>query len=654
MNRLINSSIMTMAIAAAVAIVSCAPREPEALLWLPGCEPAVEAEIIIDPALDLHEDGFMIKDTPQGRQILAKTDVGAMYGKYALQRMERTGQASGVLDVREEPSYDRRILNHWDNLDNTVERGYAGWSIWHWGEPVPVRLIEEYSRLNASIGINGSVLNNVNASPEILRRDYLERVAQIADIMRPYGIHVYLSVNFSSPAALGGLPTSDPFNTEVQQWWKEKVSEIYSLIPDFGGFLVKANSEGLPGPQDFGRTHADGANMLADALAPYDGIVMWRAFVYSPKSADRANQAVEEFEPLDGQFRDNVIIQIKNGPVDFQPREPFSPLFGRMSKTALMPELQITQEYLGFSNHLVYLVPLFKECLDSDTYCSGEGSTVAAITTGSVYPDAYKTTAIAGVANIGRDANWCGHEFAQSSWYGFGRMAWDTGLSAEDIALEWLQQTFTSDTDFTEPVLDMMMSSREAAVDYMMPLGFHHIFAWGHHYGPEPWCEIEGARPDWLPKYYHKADTLGVGFDRTRGGSGNVDQYHEPLASIYNSIATCPEDLLLWFHHVPWAHTMSSGRTLWDEICFRYDRGVKTARSYLSVWNEMKPYVDAERWEAVRTKLEIQESDARWWRDACVQYFGELSGMPVPAYVEQPERPLNELKAIKLDMKHHN
>jgi alpha-glucuronidase len=645
---------MMMAIAAAVAIVSCTPQEPEALLWLPGCEPAVIAEIIVDPSLDLHEDGFMIKDTPQGRQILAKTDVGAMYGKYALQRMERTGQASGVLDVREEPSYDRRILNHWDNLDNTVERGYAGWSIWHWGEPVPVRLIEEYSRLNASIGINGSVLNNVNASPEILRRDYLERVAQIADIMRPYGIHVYLSVNFSSPAALGGLPTSDPFNTEVQQWWKEKVSEIYSLIPDFGGFLVKANSEGLPGPQDFGRTHADGANMLADALAPHDGIVMWRAFVYSPKSSDRANQAVEEFEPLDGQFRDNVIIQIKNGPVDFQPREPFSPLFGRMSKTALMPELQITQEYLGFSNHLVYLVPLFKECLNSDTYCKGEGSTVAAITTGSVYPDAYRTTAIAGVANIGRDANWCGHEFAQSSWYGFGRTAWDTELSAEDIALEWLQQTFTSETEFTEPVLDMMMSSREAAVDYMMPLGFHHIFAWGHHYGPEPWCEIEGARPDWLPKYYHKADTLGVGFDRTRGGSGNVDQYHEPLASIYNSIVACPEELLLWFHHVPWTHTMSSGRTLWDEICYRYDRGVKTARSHLSVWDEMKPYVDAERWEAVRTKLEIQESDARWWRDACVQYFGEFSGMPVPAYVEQPERPLNELKAIKLDMKHHN
>ena len=639
MSKLLNSRILMMAIASAIAIISCTQHE---------------ARIIVDPNLDLHDDGFMIKDTPQGRQIMAKTDIGAMYGQYALQRMERTGQADGSLDIREEPSYDRRILNHWDNLDNTVERGYAGWSIWHWGEPVPVELIKEYSELNASVGINGSVLNNVNAAAEMLRRDYLERAAEIADIMRPYGIHVYLSVNFSSPAVLGGLETSDPLNDEVRRWWDDKVAEIYSLIPDFGGFLVKANSEGRPGPQDFGRTHADGANMLADALAPHGGIVMWRAFVYSPKSSDRANQAVEEFVPLDGQFRDNVLIQIKNGPIDFQPREPFSPLFGRMSKTALMPEFQITQEYLGFSNHLVYLVPLFKECLDSDTYCKGKGSTVGAVTTGSVFPDAYKTTAIAGVANIGRDKNWCGHEFAKSSWYGFGRMAWDISLTAEDIAMEWLQLTFTSDTDFTEPVLDMMMSSREAAVDYMMPLGFHHLFAWEHHYGPEPWCEIEGARADWLPRYYHKADTYGVGFDRTREGSGNVDQYHEPLASIYNSIENCPEELLLWFHHVPWTHIMSSGRTLWDEICFRYDRGVKTARSYLSTWDAMKPYVDHERWEAVRAKLEIQESDARWWRDACIQYFGEFSGMPVPKEIEQPERPLDELKKIKLDLKHHN
>lgn len=647
------NKFMSMAIAAAVAIVGCS-KPAENRIWLPDGTPEVNAEIVVDTTLDLKHDGFMIKDTPDGRKVMAKTDIGAMYGTYALQRLERTGKAGGELDIREEPSYERRILNHWDNLDNTVERGYAGWSIWHWGEPVPVELIKEYARLNASVGINGSVLNNVNATPEMLRRDYLERVAEIADIMRPYGVRVYLSVNFSSPAQLGGLPDSDPLRPEVQKWWADKVAEIYGLIPDFGGFLVKANSEGLPGPQDFGRTHADGANMLADALKPFDGIVMWRAFVYSPKSSDRACQAYDEFAPLDGHFRDNVLIQIKNGPVDFQPREPFSPLFGHMPNTQMMAEFQITQEYLGFSNHLVYLIPLFKECLDSDTYCKGEGSTIADITTGKLYPDVYNTTAIAGVANIGRDENWCGHHFAQSSWYGFGRMAWDVTLTAEEIAQEWLEQTFTSDPDFVEPVLDMMMTSREAAVDYMMPLGFHHIFAWTHHYGPEPWCDIPGARADWLPKYYHKADAEGVGFDRTRAGSGNVDQYHEPLASLYNSIETCPEELLLWFHHVPWTHKMSSGRTLWDEICHRYDRGVKKVREYQAVWEKAKPYVDAERWEAVRAKLEIQESDARWWRDACVQYFGEFSGMPVPADVEQPERPLEELKKIKLDMKHHN
>lgn len=639
-----------MAIASAIAIVGCTKEtviRDLSLLWLQNGEPKVRAEVIVDTTLEIHDEGFIIRDIPDGKRvIMARTDIGALYGRYALERMERTGKAKGHLNIKEEPSYDRRILNHWDNLDNSVERGYAGKSIWHWGEPVPTDLIRKYAQLNASVGINGSVLNNVNAAPEILCKDTLQRVAEIADVMRPYGIRVYLSVNFSSPAALGDLQTSDPLDPDVRKWWSDKVAEIYALIPDFGGFLVKANSEGLPGPQDFGRTHADGANMLADALKPYEGIVMWRAFVYSPTSPDRANQACEEFMPLDGQFRDNVLIQIKNGPVDFQPREPFSPLFGRMSQTAMMAEMQITQEYFGWSNHLVYLVPVFKECLDSDTYCKGEGSTVEAITTGEIFPEVYKTTAIAGVANIGRSSNWCGHDFASSSWYGFGRMAWDTSLSAKDIAEEWLQQTFTTDKAFINPVLDMMMSSRQAAVDYMMPLGFHHLFAWEHHYGPQPWCDIEGARADWMPKYYHKADSLGVGFDRTRNGSGNVDQYHEPLASLYNDLDTCPEDLILWFHHVPWTHSMSSGRTLWDEICHRYDRGIKKVREYQALWADMKPFVNDFRWEAVNAKLQIQESDARWWRDACVQYFGEFSGMPVPADVGQPERSLEELKKI--------
>lgn len=642
-----------MAITAVIAIAGCS-RPAESLIWLPDGEPEVKAETVVDPSADLDNDGFIIRDTPEGRKIIAKTEIGALYGKYALQRLERTGKADEILDIREEPSYERRILNHWDNLDNTVERGYAGWSIWHWGEPVPVELIKEYARLNASVGINGSVLNNVNASPEMLRKDYIERVSEIADIMRPYGVRVYLSVNFSSPAALGGLPDSDPLNPLVRQWWKDKVREIYGLIPDFGGFLVKANSEGLPGPQDYGRTHADGANMLAEALEPYDGIVMWRAFVYAPNSPDRANQAYEEFMPLDGQFRDNVLIQIKNGPVDFQPREPFSPLFGGMSRTAMMVEFQITQEYMGGSNHLVYLSTQLEECLDSDTHCDSDHSTVAEITSGVTYPDVYQTTAIAGVANIGRDSNWCGHYFAQSSWYAFGRIAWDVNLSSEEIAKEWLQQSFTSEPEFVEPVLDMMMTSRETAVDYMMPLGLHHIFAGIHHYGPEPWYEPEGARLDWLPKYYHQASAEGIGFDRTRKGSGNVDQYNEPLASMFNDIETCPEELLLWFHRIPWDHRMKSGRTFWDEMCHRYDRGIKKVREYQKVWESVRPYVDSERWEAVRDKLVIQESDAIWWRDACVQYFGEFSGMPVPADVEQPERPLEELKKIKLDMKHHN
>lgn len=650
MNKTILLSIISLS------ILSCTKPAPEdrTLLWLDDPTAEVQAKVVIDSTLDLHNDGFMIKDLPEGRTIMARTETGAMYGKYALQRMERTGKADGTMDICEEPTFERRILNHWDNLDNTIERGYAGWSIWHWGEPVPTERIRQYAQLNASIGINGSVLNNVNATPEMLRHDYLERVAQIADIMRPYGVQVYLSVNFSSPAALGGLETSDPLDPAVQQWWASKAEEIYGLIPDFGGFLVKANSEGLPGPQDFGRTHADGANMLADALAPYDGIVMWRAFVYAPNSPDRANQAYDEFVPLDGKFRDNVLVQIKNGPVDFQPREPFSPLFGAMSKTAMMVEFQITQEYMGGSNHLVYLSTQFEECLDSDTYCEGPDCTVADVTSGKIYPEAYSTTAIAGVANIGRDANWCGHDFAQSSWYAFGRLAWNADLTSEEIAKEWLQQTFTSEPAFVEPVLGMMMTSRETAVDYMMPLGLHHIFAGEHHYGPEPWYEPEGARLDWLPKYYHQAGPDGIGFDRTRSGSGNVNQYHEPLASMYNSLETCPEELLLWFHHIPWDHKMSTGRTFWDEMCVRYDRGIKKVREYQAVWEEARPYVDQARWEAVKAKLKIQESDARWWRDACVQYFGEFSGMPVPDYVEQPERPLEELKKIKLNMKHHN
>ena len=544
------------------------------------------------------------------------------------------------------PAYQYRILNHWDNLDDSVERGYAGPSIWGWtSNELPAERIAEYGRLNQKIGINGTVLNNVNASPAILDSAHLKRCARIADILRSYGMRVYLSVNFASPSALGGLPTADPQDPTVVEWWKAKVEQIYSLIPDFGGFLVKASSEGQPGPQDFGRTHADGANMLADALAPYHGIVMWRAFVYSPDSDDRARQAYDEFVPLDGQFRHNVSIQVKNGPVDFQPREPFSPLFGALPHSSVTPELQITMEYLGQASSLVFLAPMWEECLKSDTYARGKGSTVAAITSAS------QVSAIAGVANIGRNADWCGNIFNQANWYAFGRLAWNPALSSAQIAEEWLGITFPKprlmrqkrfDRGFIGPMKEIMLASREACVDYMMPLGLHHLFAGGHHFGPESWCYHEGWRKDWLPSYYHNASSEGIGFDRTREtGSGAVDQYNEPLASIYNSLEACPEELLLWFNHVDWDHRMASGRTLWEELCLHYDRGVRQVRHFCEVWKGMRNYVTPSRYREVLTLLEGNARDAAWWRDACLQYFREFAQRPYPDGIELPVMPLN-------------
>ena len=600
------------------------------------------------------KDGYQIKGDKDKITIIAQKDVGLLYGAYHLLRLQLTEADRTNMNIEEVPAYDVRILNHWDNLNRTVERGYAGYSIWKWNE-LPNTLsprYEAYARANASIGINATVLNNVNATPEILTDAYLEKVKALADIFRSYGMKVYLAVNFSSPKELGGLSDSDPLNPAVSKWWNSKVKEIYSLIPDFGGFLVKANSEGLPGPQDYGRTHADGANMLADALKPYGGIVMWRAFVYNPSDEDRAKQAYLEFVPLDAQFRDNVIIQIKNGPVDFQPREPFSPLFGALRKTPEMVEFQITQEYLGFSNHLVYLSPLFKETLDSDTYSDGEGSTIAKITDGTLRPN--KVTAISAVANIGEDTNWCGHHFAQANWYAFGRLAWNHQLTSEQIADEWIRMTFSNNKDFVDPVKDMMLTSRETAVDYMMPLGLHHIFAFDHHYGPEPWGDVPGARPDWMPWYYHNADSTGLGFDRTMNGSNAVSQYFPPLNNIYNDIKLCPENLLLWFHHVPWGYKMKDGKTVWDELCYKYDSGVQQVRAYQKLWDKMEPFVDQQRFREVQSKLRIQARDAVWWKDACLLYFQTFSKRPIPYYIERPVHELEYLKKIKLDMKHHN
>ena len=606
-------------------------------------------------------DGFKLSEN----EVQANTDFGILYGVYELLRRQQLGQA-----IQEEicnPSYERRVLNHWDNLDGTVERGYAGHSIfWHDNEKgydVTEKdriLWKDYARANASIGINGSVLNNVNSSKLMLTTECLQKVKAIADVLRPYGIKTYLSVKFSSPSLIGGLKTSDPLDPEVIKWWSNKVKEIYSLIPDFGGFLIKANSEGEPGPQDYGRNHADGANMLADALNPYGGIVMWRAFVYAANSNDRACQAYNEFMPLDGQFRDNVIIQVKNGPVDFQPREPFTPLFGAMKKTSVMPELQITQEYLGHSIQLVFLATMWEEFLKSDTYQEGIGSTVARTTDGNIFPQRH--TAIAGVANIGLDTNWCGHHFAQANWYAFGRLAWNNQLTSEKIADEWLKLTFsakdekatTNATDwqknFLEPVKQLMLESREAAVNYSMPLGLHHIFAGlnNTHYGPGPWFAPRGIRIDWTAAYYHKADTLGIGFDRTSKGSDAVSQYHEPLKSQFESVSTCPEIYLLWFHHLPWDYKMKDGRILWDELCYTYEKGVNEVRQFQKTWDKVQPYVDSQRFLEVQSKLRQQCRDAQIWKDGCLLYFQQFSKRPIPFDIERPVYDLDYL--MKTDL----
>ncbi|WP_297065405.1 alpha-glucuronidase [uncultured Duncaniella sp.] len=587
-------------------------------------------------AKKLPRNGYAISRTDDEVIIQGSDDLGILYGAYALLRNPQSGKDSCLYDS---PAYDLRILNHWDNLDGTIERGYAGHSLWKWDElPTTVSpRYEEYARANAAIGINGTVLNNVNASPRILSHDYLVKVARLADIFRPYGIKVYLSVNFASPMALDSLPTADPLDKRVNKWWKDKAKEIYRLIPDFGGFLVKANSEGQPGPMDFNRSHADGANMLAKALRPYGGIVMWRAFVYSPADADRAKQAYLEFQPLDGKFESNVIIQIKNGPIDFQPREPYSPLFGAMPKTDQMVEFQVTQEYLGHANHLAYLAPMWSEFFEY------------------VRPESLK--AVSGVANIGDDENWTGNPLAQANWYAFGRMAWNPELTPGRIADEWIASHLVDKTQTANEVytslIDMFLTSREAVVDYMMPLGLHHLFAFGHHYGPEPWCEVEGARPDWLPVYYHRADNEGIGFDRSPTGSNATGQYPEGFREQLADINTCPEEFLLWFHHVSWTHTMKSGRSLWDELCHAYQRGVDKVATYQDVWKNARPYVDPAVYADVALRLDTQLRDAKWWRDACLQYFRQYSRMPIPDKVESPSHTLDELMKIKLNISNY-
>ena len=602
-------------------------------------------ELKIDKSLNLGE-GYNIYARPaqQGDNIqyeatiTASNPIGLLYGAYELIRLQNTDayntgsgnqqNFSKAIDETEKPQVGLRILNHWDNLDGSIERGYAGKSIFKWEEiklgkngkggsiskSLHDRLIT-YARANASLGINGSVLNNVNASPKMMTAEYINKVKVIANILRPYGIRVYLSINFASPMALGYTKTADPLAKKVQQWWKKKAKEIYATIPDFGGFLVKANSEGQPGPGDYHRTHADGANMLADAVKPYGGIIMWRSFVYGAnhKGEDRVKQAVSEFKGMDGKFRDNVILQSKNGPLDFQPREPYAPIFDNIKQTPQIAELQITQEYLGQSKHLTYLAPMWKEFF------------------GFINPD--RLVGISGVANIGDDANWCGHPFSQANWYAFGRLAWNPSLTAEEIAHEWLVQTYENqDEKFTKPVEMMMMTSREACVNYMMPLGLHHIFKFDHHYGPEPDGFIASYPLEWCPVYYHKADAQGIGFDRSSKGTDAVGQYPEPYRSLYDNIETCPEEYLLWFHHVPWTYKMKSGSTLWQELCMKYNMGVAMVEVYRDFWHtSAKQYMKGheQEWQHTDSLLNVQLENAKEWRNTCLKYFQTFSKMKI-------------------------
>ncbi|WP_425598012.1 alpha-glucuronidase family glycosyl hydrolase [Xanthomonas translucens] len=591
----------------------------------------------------LGEEGYLIRSVVvDGRPLTAIVgggERGVLYAAFRFLRLLQTGQAPAPLALRDAPRVKLRVLDHWDNLDGVVERGYAGASLWGW-QKLPDYIdprYTDYARANASIGINGAVLNNVNAEAVSLTVAYLDKTAALAAVLRPYGIRVYLSARFSAPIEIGGLRSADPLDPAVQRWWRVKADEIYARIPDFGGFLVKANSEGQPGPQDYGRSHADGANMLADALAPHGGVVMWRAFVYAHQQPDdRAKQAYGEFVPLDGKFHDNVVVQVKNGAIDFQPREPFHPLFGAMPKTPLMLEFQITKEYLGFATHLVYLGTLYQETLQADTR-RGKRATVARVVEGAV--DGHALSGIAGVANIGADRNWCGSIFDQANWYAFGRLAWDPQGDAQAIAEDWVRMTFGNDPALVAPVVGMMMASHEAAVDYMTPLGLHHLMGRGHHYGPAPW-DAGSARPDWDPVYYHRADRNGIGFDRSATGSNAVAQYAPPLARRFGDLRTVPEDYLLWFHHVPWDHRMASGRPLWEELIGRYDHGVAQVARMRATWAGLAPYVDAQRYRQVADFLAIQQREAQWWRDASIAYWQQVSGGALPPGTAPPPHPL--------------
>ncbi len=622
---------------------SAVSRDGALVAGTPSGSPLIAALPLAAELERAGDEGYVLRAMQVGGRraivVAANHDIGVLYGSFALLRLLETHAPLRDLDAVSAPKIRLRMLDHWDNLNRSVERGYAGRSLWAW-DSLPDHLdprYTDYARADASIGINGAVLTNVNADARILTPAYLAKVAALAGVFRPYGIRVYLPVRYSAPVEIGGLKTADPLDRKVTAWWRAEADTIYRYVPDFGGFLVKANSEGQPGPQDYGRTHADGANVLADAIALHGGVVIWRAFVYNyVPGSDRVKQAYDEFVPLDGKFRRNVFVQVKNGPLDFQPREPFHPLFGAMPRTPLMIELQVTKEYLGQDTHLAYLGTMWQEVLDADTYAKGPGSTVARVVDGSLF--GRTMTGIAGVSNVGTDSNWCGSIFNQANWYAFGRLAWDPTLSAGAIAAEWIRETFSNDPAVVRPVQAMMLASREAVVNYMTPLGLAHQMARGHHYGPAPWDT--GMRPDWTPVYYNRADSAGLGFDRTATGSDAVAQYFPPLRQEFASLDSCPLVYLLWFHHVGWQQRLRDGRTLWDDLLRHYQMGIDTVAWMRRTWDGLAGKIDAQRFDSVKTYLRIQEAEARWWRDASVDYWQSFNHLPIPPGYEQPRHPL--------------
>lgn len=621
------------------------------LIGTPSSSKIIASLPITEALKEVGPEGYIIRTVmvngKSARVIAANTDVGVLYGVFNFLKLLQTEKSIKTLAIVDFPHTKLRMLNHWDNLNGSIERGYAGKSLWEWSKlPATVNpRYKDYARANASIGINSVVLTNVNANAQILTKEYLAKVAALAEVFRPYGIKVYLTARFSAPLEIGGLKTADPLDPGVKKWWTDKIDEIYTYIPDFGGLLVKANSEGQPGPQNYGRTHTDGANMFADALASHGGIVMWRAFVYDDKVPDdRTKQAYTEFHPLDGQFRANVIVQVKNGPLDFQPREPFSPLFGAMPKTPEMIEVQVTKEYLGESSNLVYLAPMWKECLDADTYSQGKGSTVAKIVEGKL--ENHAVSGMAGVANIGNDINWCGNIFAQSNWYAYGRLAWKPELTSAAIADEWIRMTFNNDKSFVEPIKQIMLTSREAAVNYMTPLGLHHQMSRGIHYGPGPW--VTGGRADQTSVYYNKADSMGIGFDRTSTGSKAVDQYFGPVRDEFENVNTTPDEYLLWFHHLPWNYKMKSGKTLWIELIEHYNKGIASVKEMQKVWESMQSKVDPERFKEEKHALAVQEEDAEIWKGACLLYYQTFSHLPIPDQYGKPKHDLAYYQKLRL------